>query len=92
MVQASVPENHDVMTQNPHLLFWTSERLQNLEVSMRYDMPSLQAFHRWEDEITKILGIVEIIVDGKKLDDLKASASVAIPDGAKVQAGPQKKQ
>ena len=57
---------------------------------MRYDMPSLQAFHRWEDEITKILGIVEIIVDGKKLDDLKASASVAIPDGAKVQAGPQK--
>ena len=58
---------------------------------MRYDMPSLQAFHRWEDEITKILGIVEIIVDGKKQDDLKASASVAIPDGAKVQAGPQKK-
>lgn len=26
----------------------------------------MKAFHRWEDEITKILGIVEIIVDGKK--------------------------
>ena len=48
------------------------------------DAFSLQAFHPSEDELTRKLSTVEIVLDGEKRNDLQTVESIL--DSAKVQA------
>jgi hypothetical protein len=47
---------------------------------------SAQAFHPSDDELTRRLSTVELVVDGENLNDLQMSVSESFLDSAKVQA------
>jgi len=51
-----------------------------------FSTTSAQAFHPSDDELTRRLSTVELVVDGENLNDLQMSVSESFLDSAKVQA------
>eukprot|EP00435_Cladocopium_sp_Y103_P065802 s106_g27.t2 len=55
------------------------------EITIEELKEEVKAFHPSEDELTRRLSTVELVVDGEKLNDLKVTVSESILDSAKVQ-------
>ena len=55
------------------------------EMSIGELKEEVKVFHPSEDEITRILSTVELVLDGEKLYDLQMTVSESIPESANLQ-------